>query len=140
MDMTLAQNSKEIIDKLAQKYSLELILLFGSQVTGKTHKESDFDIAYSSKRRLSIKEESELIIGLMSVVNITDERLINLVNIKTTSPLLFYAITSNCQILFSKDDLIFPTMRAYAFKKFVETKPLYDLKRDRLKNSLFAIK
>lgn len=120
------------IKKLAQKYSLELLLLFGSQVTGKTHKESDFDFGYLSRRRLNLEWEGRLINDLLFLVEKHDERTINLVNIKKANPLLLYAMTSRTQLLFEKKPAMFAALRAYAFKKYVETKPLYKMKAERL--------
>jgi len=128
--------NNELYDKIANKYELKLLLLFGSQITGKTHKESDFDIAYLGKKILTIEDEGRLILDLMPALNVTDERLINLVNIKKASPLLFYAMTSKCKVLFAEDSLIFPTLRAYAFKKYIETGSLFKLKEMRLRKAL----
>jgi predicted nucleotidyltransferase len=50
---------KQYIARIAQKYSLELILLFGSQATGRTHGQSDFDVAYLSKQKLDLEEEAK---------------------------------------------------------------------------------
>lgn len=125
------------MDKIVKKYSLKLLLLFGSQATGKTHKESDFDVAYLSEQELTIEEEGRFILDLMPELKIADERLINLVNIKRASPLLFHSMTSNCKVLFAEDNLIFPTLRAYALKKYMETTPLFRLKELRLRRALF---
>ena len=35
------------IEEIAKKYSLKLLLLFGSQSSGKTHPMSDFDFGYN---------------------------------------------------------------------------------------------
>lgn len=48
--MDLTEKQKHKIEKISQKYSLDLLLLFGSQVTGQIHKESDFDVAYIAKK------------------------------------------------------------------------------------------
>ena len=124
----LTDKKREIIKELAEKYSLRLVLLFGSQVSGKTHKESDYDIGYLSKRPLDLNEEGKLIIDLMPVLEINDERLINLVNIKKSAPLLLHAITSQCEILHEGEAALFATLRASAFKKYIEMKPLYEAK------------
>jgi len=125
-------NKKQLIKKIAQKYSIELFLLFGSRVTGKIHKESDYDIAYLSSRKLNLDEEGRLINELLFIVGEHDERMINLVNIRKASPLLLYAMTSNAQVIFEKEPAIFARLRAYAFKKYIETKPLYEERKKRL--------
>lgn len=131
MDIKYAEKEKYIQD-LAQQYSLELLLLFGSRISGQIHKESDYDIAYLSERKLDLEEEGRLIIALLPLIGEQDERLINLVNMKKASPLLFYAITSNARVIFEKEPSAFATLRAYAFKKYIETKPLYEEKARRL--------
>ena len=129
----LTKGKKQYIQKLAQKYSLELLLLFGSQVTGKTHKESDFDFGYISSRKLDLDDEGCLINDLLFLAEKHDERVINLVNIKKAKPLLLYAMTSQSQLLYEKGAAAFATLRAYGFKKYVETKPLYKMKAERLR-------
>lgn len=120
---------KEIFKKIASRYKLKLLLLFGSRVTGNVHEESDFDIAYLSAKNLSLKDEARLTVDLSPIVK---SEKIDLVNLKTASPLLLYGITGEAEILFTKDDLLFPSLRAYAFKKYIEGRPLYELKRQRV--------
>ena len=121
----IEKKEKKLLKKVAKEYSLLLILLFGSRASKENYKGSDFDIAYLSKRDLNLKEESKLIIELAPVFKSEN---IDLVNLKKSPPLLFYAIFRNCQIIYEKKPLIFPSLRAYAFKKYVETKPLYEEK------------
>jgi len=64
MELDLAQ--KEKIKRLAGKYQLKLMVLFGSQAKRKrVHKESDFDVAYLSKKDLSGKKIIDLNCDLM---------------------------------------------------------------------------
>ena len=130
-------NKKDLLGRIAQKYSLELILLFGSRANKKNQRESDFDVAYLSKKALDLEEESKLIVELAPVFKSEN---IDLANLKKASPLLSFAITNNCQILYEENPLIFPTLRVYAFKKYIETKPLYEEKFKRLQNKLKKIK
>lgn len=132
MQVEINEKLKDRVAKLAEKYGLRLVFLFGSQVTGRTHKESDFDFGYISSRELSITDEGYLIIDLMPVAKVRDERLINLVNFKKASPLLLYSALNNAQLLFEDKPGFFSNIQAYAFKLFVETQPLYRLKAERL--------
>ena len=124
---------ENLVNKITQKYGLELILLFGSKVDSTAHKESDFDVAYLSKKNLTLEDEARLIIELAPVFGSEN---IDLVNLKKASPLLFYAIFDKCQVLHAANPLIFPSLRAYAFKKYVETKPLYEEKFRRLQTQI----
>ena len=127
---------KKEIKKIAQKYNLELILLFGSRLDKKIHQESDFDVAYSGRRNLNLNQEAKLIIDLSPIFKSEN---IDLVNLKKASPLLLYAITKDCKVIFEEDSLIYDNLRAYAFKKYIETKPLYEEKFKRLRKKIEAM-
>ena len=128
---------RQLINRIVQKYSLELILFFGSRISGKIHKESDFDIAYLSKKDLKLTEEAQLICDLMPIFK---SEKIDLVNLKKASPFLLFAITNDCQVLYEKDSLLFPSLRVYAFKQYIETKFLYEEKFKRLQERIKKIK
>lgn len=120
-----AEKQKVILKKIAQRYNLELILLFGSQIGDKKYlnKESDFDIAYLSGRSLDLTDEAKLIVEIAPIFRSEN---IDLVNLRKAPPLLFYAITKNCRVIYEKKPPAFAYLRAYAFKKYIETKPLYE--------------
>ena len=76
-------------------------MLFGSQVSGKTHKESDYDIAYLSDKKLSFEDEGKIIIELAPIIGARDERFVNLSNIKKVGALLLKEIFDKHQVLFA---------------------------------------
>ena len=116
---------------VAKRYDLRLVLLFGSRVDGKQlHKESDFDVAYLSKRKMDLMEEARMMTEIAPYFHSDD---IDLVNLKNAVPLLYYAVFDKCQVLFQEDELLFPTLRIYAFRKFVEMQPIYELRHQRLR-------
>lgn len=117
--------------EIAEKYNLKLLLLFGSRIGDKKflHKESDFDVAYFPKKDLNLAEESKLICDLTPIFK---SEKIDLVNLKKASPFLFYSIFQNCQILYADDPLLFYYLRSYAFKKYIEARPLYQKRSERI--------
>lgn len=130
----MKKQKKKILDKIVKRYKLRLLLLFGSQVEGKNlHCESDFDVAYLSAKKLDLTQEARIMTELAPVFRSEN---IDLVNLKNASPLLFYAVFQKCRVLYQENDLIFPSYRAYAFKKYVEAKPLYELRYQRLKEKI----
>ena len=135
--MELSSKQKHKIKQIAQKYNLRLLLLFGSRAEGTFHEKSDYDIAYLTKEDFDLEKESSLNFEFTLVFG-HDE--VDTVDLKKAAPLLFYAVFKNPQVLFAEDDLIFPRYRAYAFKKYVETKPLYEYKFQVLNNKLDKIK
>lgn len=54
--MNTTSNQDEKIKNIAENYDLKLALLFGSQVSQCTHRESDFDIAYLSAKKRKNKK------------------------------------------------------------------------------------
>ena len=129
--MEIDITKEKLMLEVAQKYDLRLVLLFGSQVDGKQlHKESDFDVAYLSKRKLDLMEEARMMTEIAPYFHSDN---IDLVNLKNAPPLLYYAVFDKCQILFQEDELLFPTLRVYAFRKFVEMQPIYELQHQRIR-------
>lgn len=133
--MQIDEKQKNKIKEVAKKYHLNLVLLFGSRVTGKTHKESDFDVAYLPQKNLNYDDEIDI---NFQFTNIFRHDRVDTVDMRKAPPLLLYAIFRECSILFEKGDLIFPAYRAYAFKKYIEAKPFYEERfkklREKIKN------
>ncbi|HEX9722318.1 MAG TPA: nucleotidyltransferase domain-containing protein [Candidatus Paceibacterota bacterium] len=120
--MEIIEKQKSKLEKVAQKYQLELVLLFGSQVTGKTHKESDYDVAYLGQRKLSFEEQLRLDVDLMPVFG--SDR-VDIVDIRKANPLLLKQIFANHQILLCKDKKRYYLSKIYAAKKYREALPLF---------------
>ncbi len=118
---------------IARTYGLSVVLLFGSRVTGQTHKESDYDIGYTSAKPLSFDEQGLLISDLMRVVRVSDERMIDLVNLRTAPPLLLHLATSNALVLYEDEPTAFATLQAYAFARYMETVPIRQANYERLR-------
>jgi len=133
--ISLSRKEKALLKSLAQKYSLELLLLFGSQTKDKKylHFESDFDFAYLSKKELNLKDESKLIYDL-SLIFKTEK--IELVNLKKAGPLLLREIFASSQILFCQDIKKYLGYKIYSFKKYIEAKPLFELLEKSIKEFL----
>lgn len=117
------------VGKIAIKYGLDLVLLFGSQSNGRIHKESDVDVAYLSNRSLDFEQEYRL---NYEFTNVFRHDRVDTVDLKKAKPLLMYAIFQHPKILFQTDSQTFFHYRAYAFKKYVEAKPLYEERARRL--------
>ncbi|OGI94397.1 hypothetical protein A3A03_03835 [Candidatus Nomurabacteria bacterium RIFCSPLOWO2_01_FULL_40_18] len=124
--ITFDQTQKKALIELANKYELKLVILFGSQVSGRIHQESDFDVAYFSEKELSLEEESGFMYGLMPILKIRDERLVNIVDMKTAGPLMLYSVTSKGRVLFERKPSFFLSLKLYAWKVFVDTQSFRD--------------
>ena len=137
MIMIDAEKIKPQVKNLAEKYGLSLLMLFGSQVTGKTHKESDFDVAYLADKKLSFEDGGRIIIEIAKIIGARDERLVNLCNIKESGALLLKEIFDRHQVLFYADRNVYDSYKIFSVKNFIESRPLFDL-RDFLIKKYFA--
>jgi len=133
------EKKKILLAKLAEDYDLELLILFGSQVTGKTHKESDFDIGYVSKKDITVEDHVKMHPILMNVLGIKSELLISLTDIKTAPPLLLKEMFEKGKhiVLYTKDRTIYDEYAIYSMKNYLDSRPLFDL-RDFLIDKYFA--
>ncbi|MDP3990904.1 MAG: nucleotidyltransferase domain-containing protein [Candidatus Nealsonbacteria bacterium] len=118
-------NKKFLIGKIAKKYSLELILLFGSQVESKTHPNSDLDIAILPKtnRDYNWDRYSSLISDFSKAFSV---KKIDLVFINEANPLLLKKICDNTLLVFGNQKT-FTELRLKAFKYFQDYLPYFKL-------------
>ena len=116
---------KPDIEKLAHKYHLTLVVLFGSQARGKTHAKSDVDLAFSSETNLSPYDVAKMQLEFTQRLKLKN---IELVDLHNASPLLLREVARQAIVLYEKDHSKFARLKIYAFKRFVEAKPLLNLR------------
>lgn len=124
------------VSAIAEKYRLSLVLLFGSQATGKTHKQSDVDIAYFAQELLFLAEESKLVIDLMQAFR-TDA--VDLVSLQNASPLLRYQIASSGKVIYELMPGLFTSFFIHALRQYEEAKPLFRLRSEYLDKRITEI-
>ena len=118
---------RQKIKALAEKYSLELVVLFGSKATGQTHENSDIDIAYLPTPDFSVDNEGKLYLDLMETVK---NNQLDLVNLKQVSPLLLKQITDQCVVLYERRVSTFNRFVLYVSRLYNESAPLRQLEKD----------
>ena len=128
---------KPKIAKLAEKYGTTLVVLFGSQVTGHTHKESDVDVAYDADTKLSFRDETRLNADLTEIFG---NDMVSLVNFKKAPPLLLKQIVDNALVLYEKTPHLFIEAFLYAIRTYEEAKPIFDLREHYLKRRISEYK
>lgn len=134
--MKVTSGQTEKIQAIAKNYGLKLALLFGSQVSQHTHKESDFDVAYLSSKELDFKDEYHLNYEFTKVFS---SEHVDTLDLKKAPPLLMQQIFQNHQVLFCSDSKAYHLYKIYSYKRFVEAAPLFQLRNELIKN-YFAIK
>ncbi len=117
--MTEADKNK--IAEIAEKHGLALVVLFGSQATGHTHKKSDVDVGFLSPRDIDYRESYDISIALARIFKNPDVELVNLSNV---SPDLKKQVADHGIVLFEENGSVFDVFSMYANRLYMETKPL----------------
>jgi len=126
--MIVSNEQKELIAKVCQKFGVKILLLFGSEVDGRTHKESDVDVAFLGKK-LSFEELAGFNTELQKIFG--RER-IDTVSLLPLNPLILKRIFDHHQILYLEDRFLYHTLSSYATKSYLETKFLRENLKKRL--------
>ncbi len=126
---------KEIRERLAPIFKderLQLVLLFGSFPLGKTHKQSDIDLAFLFDKPVDILELTNRVIRLLHADNI------DVVDLRRASSLLKFSIAKTAKVLYEKSPGIFNEFCSLAFRMYVDTKKLRDAQSRAIKYFLEA--
>lgn len=83
------ESSKELFDPLQK---IEIAYVFGSEVTGNTHPESDIDIALVVREELTAEEEARL---ATSISKMTEAKRVDIVILNSAPSLLKYEAIAN---------------------------------------------
>jgi len=114
---------EEIRKRLSLFYSdkgLQLILLFGSVVTGTMHTQSDIDLAFLFDKPADILALTNRVIRLLHTDNV------DVVDLRRASPLLKFSAVKNGMLLYEREPGIFNGFYSLAFRMYVDTKKLRD--------------
>ena len=110
--------------KIADKYDLDLILAFGSQVKGERHSESDLDIAVLPKKnKFNLKKYSALVFDLEKFFS---DQKVDLTFIDHADPLLLEKIKESAFLLYGQKRK-FEEFQIYAFNRFQDYQPFFKL-------------
>lgn len=114
------------VKKLAEKYSLSFVVLFGSQATGALHPKSDVDIAILSKN------DVDMLSLTMDFYKLFKREDVEVVNLGTSSPTLLYVIVRDGKLLFENEPGVFLKWKLYAIWVWLDTMWLRRLRDQKL--------
>ncbi len=112
---------EEIKSRLSPLYKgkrLRLVILFGSAASGKTHRNSDIDIAFLFERSVDILELTNTVIRLLHNDNV------DVIDLRRASPLLKFSAVKKGKLLFEKTPGEFNEFYSLAFRMYVDTQKL----------------
>ncbi|MEW6001351.1 MAG: nucleotidyltransferase domain-containing protein [Nitrospirota bacterium] len=124
---------EEIRNKLAPLFEnegLQLVVLFGSAVSERIHKQSDIDIALLFDRPIDIFSLTNKVIRLLRTNNI------DVIDLRYASPLLKFIIAKSGRLLYEREQGIFNEFYSLAFRRYVDTKKLRDAQETAIKHFL----
>ena len=114
---------QEIRDRLKPLFAdtgLQLVLLFGSAASGKTHKKSDLDLAFLFNTPVDLLSLTNKVIRLMH------SDAIDVIDLRHASPLLKFTASKNGLLIYEKTAGLFNSFYSFAFRMYVDTKKLRD--------------
>ena len=126
------EDIRDRLSPLLKDEGLQLILLFGSAVTGKMHKRSDIDIAFLFGRPVDILTLTNKIIRLLHTNNI------DVIDLKHASPLLKFSIVKNGTLIYEKEQGIFNELYSLAFRRYIDTRKMRIAQEKAIKHFLYA--
>ncbi len=107
---TLSASQKKALKKIAEKYQLNFLILFGSLAEGKKRDDSDADVAVSRKEKLDFNQQSLLCSDLEGVFG----REVDLSFVESANPLLLKQISKNGSLIYgSKENFLNFKLRAF---------------------------
>jgi len=119
-----------VISSFCEEEHIELLVLFGSCAGGRVHPESDVDVAVKIKGGTAISK-LELIGRLSDVFEGKEIDLVVLTG--DADPLLLYEIFFRGRLLYEARPGIFENERLRAWKLYLDTEGIRNMRRDYLK-------
>ena len=131
--MDVSNEQRRQIAEIAEKHRLQIVLLFGSAIGGKSHAGSDLDIAVQfAGQPPDFGRRAELLHDLQMVFSGCE---VDLSLINHADPLFLKKITENCLVLFGQPRKI-QELKIYAFKRYQDHRRYLDMERAYLERFL----
>ena len=130
--MLTMEEIKKVGRKIGEKYGLKLMLLYGSRAKGTAKKDSDTDIAVLGNLPLGLGDITGIINDFMDALGVNE---IDVKSLHKTSPLFRWQVMERGILLYG-DNLDFAKFRGYAFRDYIESKSLFELKKKMVKKQL----
>ena len=124
--------SKPEIDHIAREYNLLLVILYGSQASGRTCKESDIDIAVLGTRPITFENLIDLNNEFAEIFKVTE---IDVKSLHNTNSLFRYQVMSKGVLLYGKS-YDYNSFKSYAFRDYYDSQDLLRLKEVFIKKRL----
>ena len=119
---------KERLAPLVHKPGLQIVLLFGSRVSGRDHSRSDIDLGVLFDSPVDLVEITNEVTGLLR----TDR--VDLVDLRRASPLLAFSAARQSLLLYERSAGLFNQFYSLSFRRYIDTKKLRDARKRSIQN------
>jgi len=121
-----AGSEGQALEEVARRHRIRLIVQFGSSLTGKTHSQSDVDLAVLLEGPpLSFGEHADLAHELQGLF---PDREVDLAFLNRADPLFLKKVTEACRLLYGRTSDL-QQLKIYAFKRYQDHRKYLDLER-----------
>jgi predicted nucleotidyltransferase len=125
------------LTQLCRDLNLSLVVLFGSQATGKTRVDSDIDIAVrSDKRVINPEYKFEVWEAFLWFFHRAD---VDVIMLNHASSLLGYKVATTGQVLYESRPNVWRDFRLLAIKKHADAKKVYELQKEYIRRTVRKI-
>jgi predicted nucleotidyltransferase len=111
--------SAQELEPIARRHDLKLIVLFGSQLSGRTHPDSDVDVVIMPAHPLSLHERGEIWSALCDLF----EAEVDLGVLDHAQPLFMYHVADG-HVLYESEPGAWANFKLYARRLYWDTAPL----------------
>jgi predicted nucleotidyltransferase len=124
--MKITEDQRKRIADVAARHGLDVVLLFGSGVTGREHALSDLDVAVrTTGADLGYSGYARLLEDLQEVFS---GREVDLSFINHADPLFLKKILEHCELLYG-DAAKLQELKIYAFKRYQDHRRFFEMER-----------
>lgn len=117
------------LKEIANKFSLDLLILFGSRAKGNNKKNSDFDLAFWKKSDFHIEDEINI---FDEIGDILGEKPFDLVNLeKNHNVILRQQIFQYGKCLYESQKRLFEKEKEYAYFDYIDSFALLNPTKDK---------
>lgn len=133
----LYQVKKTRLTEITHKYGLDLIVLFGSQATGRVIPGSDIDVAVRFIRRDwgNFDLELDLIAELMEAIRGDGD--LDVAFLNGAAPMLLYQVAATGKLIYERNPGDFAQFRSYAARRYYDSEKFIKA-QDRFLKERFA--
>jgi predicted nucleotidyltransferase len=111
---------KERVAPLFEDERLQLVLLFGSALTGNMHKGSDIDLAFLYDKPVDVVSLTNRVLRLLH------RDAVDVVDLRSANPLLRFSVAQKGRPLYERSPGMFNEFCSLAFRMYVDSKKLRD--------------